>query len=493
MEQTKLPHCPRKGETYSINIEQMSDEGMGIGYLSAAVGPQEQARDLEFHVRKAVPGDTVKMEVEIRRGDYVEGHILEWLEHSSSRIDPRCSHFGRREQSGEGCGGCTLQSISYEDELDFKADKVKRALAHHNLTTEQREIIGHRPPWFYRNNMELTFGDTAERNFAFGLYPKGYHHEILNLDECYLQSEFTSDFIPAVREWANGNELEPYINSDDEGFLRTLTVREGKNTGQRWIHLVTTGDESTRMNGQVRPAKEVAKTFVDFVRSYANETGADLTSVVWSQKFAARGQPTEYSTECLYGRDTLKERLEIDGTTLDFEIPPFGFFQTNTDQAQILYEEVLDAARQTGKHGLALDLYCGTGTIGLILSQLYDRVVGIERQKEAVDCADENARINDIRNVDFMVGPVRDKLDELSLESAPDLAVVDPPRNGLKPEALKTLTSTGAETLIYVSCNPSSFARDAEKLVEGDLELEYVQPVDMFPQTYHVELVGRFS
>ncbi len=504
MAETRRPHLPRSprpGTSWEVTIDELSPDGQGIAHWPARVGPQREAKDFRFHVRKSVPGDRLEAVVEHRSGERIQARFETLLEPSPMRIEPRCKHFGRRDREGEGCGGCTLQMLSYRHQLAMKEKTVKSAIAEQGgAPGEVSPMIGDDEPWYYRNNMEFSFGDTADREFAFGMYPTGYTYEILNLDECHLQSEFTSAFLPRVRDWAKRRGLKPYINSQDEGFLRTLTIREGERTGQRLLDLMTTHDPETRMEGREVAAEEVAEAFRAFALETAEELGAEISSVYWTQKRAIRGEPTEWIEHHLYGEPVLEEILRLpDEVELRFEIDPRAFFQTNTRQAEVLYREVLGASglrREDGSVETVLDLYCGTGTIGLVMAPYAERVIGVELQEDAVANARENARSNGLENAEFVAGDVREVLDEEPLEGigeSVDLVVVDPPRSGLIEEARDQVVEISAPRLVYVSCNPESLVRDLADLTDRGYRVDGIQPIDMFPQTPHIECVARLA
>lgn len=495
----ELPRSPRSGTSWELEVEDLAPDGRGIAYLPALVGPQQEPKDFRFRIRKAVPGDTVEVTVERRSGERIDARINELLEASPDRVEPRCRHFGRRERSGEGCGGCSLQSLPYDLQVAAKERAVKSFVAERGLDPELVEpIVGQDDPWSYRNKMEFSFGDTAEREFAVGLHPRGYRHEIVNLEECFLQSAFTSDFVPAVREWALDHGLQPYLNSEDEGFLRTLTLREGKRTGERLVDLMTTHAPEAEWEGATVAAETIAEEFRAFVESFAEGRDADVTSIYWTQKRAVQGEPTEWIQHHLAGKEVLEEELHLPGNErLRFEIDPRAFFQPNTRQAERLYREVLERAQLLGAGAepeTALDLYCGTGTIALCLAPYAERVLGVEMQRDAVENARKNAAHNDFENTSFFTGDVADVLASDAFGetvTGADLVVVDPPRAGLQPEARDQVEAVDAPRVVYVSCNPEALARDLDDLVERGYGVEAIQPIDMFPQTYHIECVAE--
>lgn len=502
-ERAELPRSPRSGTFWEVTIDRLAPDGRGVGDFPAVVGPQQEPKDFEFHVRKTVPGDRVEVMVERRSGDRIDARVEEFQEPSPMRVEPRCRHFGLRERKGEGCGGCTFQGLSYRHQLSCKEKTVKQLVANQGLDPGLvAPVLGCEEPWFYRNKMEFSFGDTDEREFALGMYPTGYTYEVLNLEECFLQSEFVSDLVPAARQWAREHGIRPYINSDNEGFARTLTVREGKRTGERMVNLMTTHASEAQFDGAQVPAEEVAEAFADWVLEFAaGHEAPAVTSVYWTQKKAIRGQRTEYIEHHLRGDEALREELHLPGEKrLGFEIHPRAFFQTNTLQAEVLYARALEAAglldEEGGDASTVLDLYCGTGTIGLCMAPYAERVVGVEMQPDAVRNARKNAEDNGIDNTRFFEGDVGEVMGSEEFAEAagqPDLVVVDPPRAGLQPDAREQVASVEAPRMVYVSCNPQSFARDLAYFEKQGYTVRSIQPVDMFPQTYHIENVARLE
>lgn len=493
-----LPHSPRSGEFFEVEITGLSLKGEGTADYPAYVGPQRQVKPFVFCVRKALPGDRVRVCVETRRKRRVIGRIDELLEPSRMRIEPRCAHFGRRETPGKGCGGCTLQNLDYRHQLLNKERLVKYAMADAGVDPGLvAPVMGQEDPWYYRNKMEFSFGDDAQRRFSLGLYPRGYRYEVLNLTECLLQSRFVSTLLTRIRRWAIDQQLRPYDSRSGEGFLRTLTIREGKRTGERLLELTTSHHPTVQVRGQETPAEQVAGAFARFVVDLAEELDGAITSVYWTQQRAVRGEPTRFIEHHLHGLEVLHERLSLpDDHSLLFDIHPRAFFQPNTRQAEVLYATVLDMSglRDANASHTVLDLYCGTGTIGLCMAPYARKVLGVELQPDAVENARENARRNAITNARFFAGDVGETLHDVEFERAAgqvDVVVVDPPRAGLLPDARAHLAGLDAPRMVYVSCNPITLARDLRELKDQGWHVEAIQPVDMFPHTYHIENVAR--
>lgn len=489
----------RRDDLIDVEIKDVTSRGLGIGTAEVLIGPQKEPQTYEIFVRKAIPGDQVRVLIEKQRRKRCTGSIQEFLKPSPLRISPRCPHFGRREESGKGCGGCTFQSVSYRHQLAIKERMIKDRFKEAGLDPGMvYPVKGMDEPWHYRNKMEFSFGDNAEREFALGLFPTGYRHEILNLENCYLQSEFVGAFLPRIRDWAREKGYLPYLNSQDRGFLKNLMIREGKRTGERLLELVTTPDEETYLWEEKISAREAVQIFLDQAQGFARELGEDFTSIYWTRHRVEKGSPTTWTEELIAGKETLQEVLHLPGDRrLHFEIHPRAFFQPNTLGAELLYAEAIvkGGLSEEIRGKTVLDLYCGTGTIGLSLAPYAEKVLGIELQKDAVANARRNAAANGIENVQFFAGDVgavlgSDEFEEALGEGGLDLVVVDPPRSGLFTEAIKHLLRLQAPRIVYVSCNPASLAKNLVDLCAGGYEVESVQPVDMFPQTFHVENVA---
>ena len=480
-----LPHGPRRGERFEISIDDLDGRGAGRATLDALVGPQKEPKTYTFSVRKCVPGDVVRVAVESLRRRNVKARVVEFLEPSAMRIAPRCRHFGLRERAGRGCGGCRLQMLDYRHQLAIKERHLKRLLGGAGIDPGLVDPVrGMDEPWFYRNKMELSFGHDADGAFALGLHPTGYRYEVIRQEECFLQSEFSAALTRHVRGWAEELGLRPFLH--DEGCLRTLTIREGKRTGQTLVELTTTGADVFETAGGARPASQVADAFREAVLAVSEA----VDSIYWTQHVAARGEPSRLVEHLLHGAPTFREKLRLPGDReLSFDIHPRAFFQTNTRQTEVLYARVVDALRHhVGEDAAVLDLYCGTGTIGLAVSPWVGRVVGIELQPDAVENARANARSNGIENAAFHCGDVGAVLEELDLTA--DAVVVDPPRAGLADAAFEQTVRIDAQTMVYVSCNPEALARDLRRLRDGGWQIASIEPVDMFPHTFHVESVA---
>ncbi len=451
---------PKKHSILPLSISTLTFGGSGLG----------SADGYKVFVEGVAPGDEVEVELTKRRSSYGEGKLLRVLKPSPLRIEPRCPHF-------DVCGGCKWQFLPYPEQLKTKEQQVKDALERiGRLSSDCVEpILGCEEPWYYRNKMELSFGTSPEGEVMLGFFPTGYHYEVFDVKACFLQSELMVEIVQKVRAFAQEQKLTVYNSHTHEGLLKTLTVREGKNTGEVMVILTTS-------TGLFEVQDAFTALFADDPR---------ITSVYWNSVYQVPGQPTWTEQTRLHGKPTLTEALILEnGKRLEFDILPQAFFQTNTLQAQRLYSTVLDFAELSGQETV-FDLYCGTGTIGLFCAHQAKQVLGVEVNESAVDNARSNAQRNGIANASFFLGSVEERLS--SLTERPDVVIVDPPRAGLGEKVVATVAAFKAPRLVYVSCNPATFARDVQQFLTLGYVLEKVKPVDMFPHTAHIECVARLS
>lgn len=443
----------KKGDEIVLKIDSLVYGGSGIG----------SHEGLKIFVDGVAPGDMVKVAVNKIKSNYAEAKLLDIVEPSPFRIEPKCKHFGV-------CGGCKWQFLNYENQCKIKENQVRDVITKIGRLDSSivQPIILNESAWYYRNKMELSF-DTINR---LGLYPKGYHYEVFDLEECFLQSEFMVETVQKVREFQHKFKIPGYDTETHEGLLRNLIIREGKNTNEAMVNLITS-------TGLFEHRDEFIALFKDDPR---------VTSLYWTTVYNVPGQPTWTEENLLLGKPALTEVLYLEnGQKLEFDILPQAFFQTNTKQAEKLYSIVVELAGLTGKE-VVFDLYCGTGTIGLFCAHKAKEVVGIEENEHAIESARGNALKNGIKNASFYLGRVESRLKELAQK--PDVVIVDPPRAGLGLEVVENVAKFGAAKIVYVSCNPATLARDLSYFTGLGYSCESVQPVDMFPQTHHVESVA---
>jgi 23S rRNA (uracil1939-C5)-methyltransferase len=444
-----------KDEEVELDVESLAYGGNGVARLNGFV----------VFVRRGLPGDRVRARVTKVKRSHAEALATEVLRPGPQRVEAPCAHF-------PACGGCRFQDLEYAAQLAQKEMQVRDAFQRLAGIAEPplEAIVPCEPEIFhYRNKLEYSFTRTDEGP-ALGFHRAGRWDEVLDIRECWLTTELGNGLREAVREWAREEGLEAYSQEDGTGYLRHLVVREGRNTGQALVQLVTAKGE-----------KFEPGYFVDVVRAFP-----EVRSVHWAVNDTP-AEVTNLPTRLLWGEEWIEEEL----SGLRFRVRPNAFLQTNTAMAEKLYALARDAAQLTGNETV-WDLYCGIGTIGLSMASRALTVWGIEVSEESVACALENAELNGVSNAAFFAGNVGQVTQELLDRSgAPDLVVVDPPRAGLAGKALRRLGEIGAPRLVYVSCNPTTLASDV-KVLQGEYGYELLRatPVDMFPHTPHVECVA---
>ncbi len=464
----------KKGEIIELEISDIAFGGSGIGRYDGKV----------VFVNSVMRGDKVKASLKRIKKDFMEADLVEIVSKSPERIEPRCPYFER-------CGGCSFQFMPYEKQLELKKQHVIDSFERIGKLKNPpvKEVIGCENQYFYRNKMEFSFGYDGEMNFALGMHVPGRKFDILDLEECYLQSELSVKIVNLMRDFAVKKKWKPFKFSVGEGFLRQLFVREGKNSGEVLVNLVTSNDLPENFE------KDKMELVHELLELNQNEGGSEpdkrITSIYWSEIISKRGVRRQTREHLLFGKRTLNEKLNLkNGDSLEFDILPQAFFQVNTAQAEILYNRVLELVKR-GEHNVVFDLFCGTGTIGLFIAKHVEQVWGVELNEDAVVVARENARKNNIFNIDFFTGDVGKVLERM--KDRPSLIVVDPPRAGLTPKMIDQLNGFGAGEIIYVSCNPATLARDCQLLGEYGYKVQEITPVDMFPHTYHIENVCLLS
>jgi 23S rRNA (uracil1939-C5)-methyltransferase len=464
---------PKRGEILSLTIDDLAFGGEGVGRADGYV----------VFVPGALPGDRLRVRLVQVRSRFGRGVIDEVLEPSPQRVEAPCPYFGR-------CGGCRLQHVAYPAQLAFKAKQVADALERLGGLRDVllRPIIGADETFGYRNKMEFTVarargsaaGGPGGRpggppgSIVVGLHETERYDSVLDIERCLLQSDRMNGLLAEARAFFVDRGLTVYEQDPGEGLLRFLMLREGKHTGELMTNVVTSA-----------PAVSELAPLVE--RLQARDAGT--TSVVMNVNPKKASVAVGVEEHLLGGRDHIRER--VGGLT--FRVSANSFFQTNTRQAERLFELVVDSAGLTGTETV-LDLYSGTGAISLLLARRARWVYGVELAQAAVDNAGANAAANGITNCTFLSGEVRFVLPSLIAKGVTaEVVVADPPRAGFHPKALHALITLGARRIVYVSCNPTTLARDLGELVRGGYRLEWVQPVDMFPHTPHIEAVARLE
>jgi 23S rRNA (uracil1939-C5)-methyltransferase len=444
-----------KDQEVELDVESLAYGGNGVARLNGFV----------VFVRRGLPGDRVRARVTKVKRSHAEALAVEVVRPGPQRVEAPCAHF-------PACGGCRFQDLEYGAQLAQKESQVRDAFQRIAGIAEPplEPIVPCEPEIFhYRNKLEYSFTQTDDGP-ALGFHRAGRWDEVLDIRKCWLTTELGNGLRDAVREWAREEKLEAYSQEDGTGYLRHLVVREGRNTGQALVQLVTAPGE------RFEPGY-----FVDVVRRFPQ-----VSSVHWSVN-ESPAEVTNLPTQLLWGEEWIEEEL----CGLRFRVRPNAFLQTNTAMAERLYVLAREAAQLSGGETV-WDLYCGIGTIGLTLASQALTVWGIEVSEESVACALENAEVNGVTNAAFFAGNVGQVVQELLDRSGPPgVVIVDPPRAGLAGKALKRLGEIGAPRIVYVSCNPTTLAGDV-KTLRGDYGYELLRatPVDMFPHTPHVEAVA---
>jgi 23S rRNA (uracil1939-C5)-methyltransferase len=444
-----------KDQEIELDVESLAYGGNGVARLNGFV----------VFVRRGLPGDRVRARVTKVKRSHAEALATEVVRPGPARVEAPCQHY-------PACGGCRFQDLEYSAQLAQKQGQVRDAFQRLAGIPEPplEEIVPCTPDIFhYRNKLEYSFTQTPSGP-ALGFHKAGRWDEVLDIQKCWLTTDLGNGLREAVRDWAREEGLEAYSQEDGTGYLRHLVVREGRNTGQALVQLVTAAGEKFERG-----------YFVDVCRRFP-----EIRSVHWSVN-ETPAEITNLPTELLWGEEWIEEEL----SGLRFRVRPNAFLQTNTSMAEKLYALAREAAQLTGDETV-WDLYCGIGTIGLSMAAKALTVWGIEVSEESVACALENAEINGITNAAFFAGNVGQVVAErLDRSGAPGVVVVDPPRAGLAGKALRRLGAIEAPRIVYVSCNPTTLASDV-KVLRGEYgyELLRVTPVDMFPHTPHVENVA---
>ncbi|MFM8806652.1 MAG: 23S rRNA (uracil(1939)-C(5))-methyltransferase RlmD [Sphingomonadales bacterium] len=438
-------------------------------------------------IEGVVPGDRVDARIIKSKKDWAEGVVVTFVEKANDRVDPFCSHFGV-------CGGCQWQMLPYAKQLQFKQQQVEQTLQRIGKValSPVLPIAGATSTTHYRNKIEYTFGNkryllpselgneqiSGQSNVA-GFHARGFFDKVVDIDTCYLQASPTNEIRVFIKSMALQKGWTFYDSRAHQGYLRNVQLRLCR-SGELMVNVIV---------GEDRPqqTKELLQSLLDrftgittllyTINTKWNDSIQDLQPIIFSGK--------GYVEEILRGEDA--------DESYRFKIGPKSFFQTNTEQAETLYRLTAHAAALTGQETL-YDLYCGTGSIGIFLSRKAGRIVGVEQVSAAIDDAKENARLNQISNASFFSGDVIDICTEtfFAEQGRPDVIVTDPPRAGMHEALIDTLLTIAASTLVYVSCNPATQARDLQRL-DSLYQVTLVQPVDMFPHTHHIENIVRLT
>jgi 23S rRNA (uracil1939-C5)-methyltransferase len=461
----------KKGDDVELTIDSAAYKGKGIGKIDG----------LAIFVPNTAPGDRVKARIIKKKKSYREAKLLEVIEPGPNRIEPKCQH-------AQNCGGCNWQHVSYEKQLKFKRDQVEDHMHRIGGLTdlEVNPTIGCDNEFYYRNKMEYSMGHkrwlsreeinrdefVSDRCFAAGLHAPGRFDKILNLNECHLQDPISFNILDFVRSWCIEYDIEPYNRIDHEGFMRNLVIRKAHHTEDLMVNIVTYKDD-----------QDVMEALTHALLDEFSEITTIVNNVNDTRSPTAEGR----YEKVLYGPGFITDHIG----PYQFTIDANAFFQTNTAQAEQLYE-VAKSFADISEDDILYDLYCGVGTLSFFLSEYCKHIIGIELEEVTINNARKNAEDNEVTNVSFIEGDMKDVFtEEVTNEfGEPNCLITDPPRAGMHPDVVERLKELKVPKLVYVSCNSSTMARDLKELNEV-YQIQEVQPVDMFPQTYHIETVAK--
>ncbi|MTW86316.1 23S rRNA (uracil(1939)-C(5))-methyltransferase RlmD [Virgibacillus dakarensis] len=443
----------KKNETITLTFEDLTHEGNGVGKING----------YPLFVPNALPGEEAKIKVVKVNKNYGFGKLLELTKESPERVEPACDVH---------CNGCGLQHMSYRLQLEMKQNHVKNAMKKiaHLENIPIHPIIGMENPLNYRNKVQIPVGE-RDGQLITGFYQKRSHRIIENTDTCITHNDVINEVVKAVRDIANRLGIGAYNEEKHRGVLRHIMVRTGQATNEIMVVLVTRTEKLPNKDVLV---EELTKAFPN-MKSIMQNINDKRTNVILGRK-----------TKLLWGEEYIYDR--IGGLT--FAISAKSFYQVNPVQTKVLYDKALEYA-QIGGNDVVIDAYCGIGTIALFLAQQAKKVYGVEVVPEAISDAKKNAKLNGITNAEFFVGEAEKVMPWWKAQGLkPDVVVVDPPRKGCDEALLKAMTDMQPKRIVYVSCNPSTLARDLRILEDGGYDTQEVQPVDMFPMTGHVECVS---
>lgn len=431
-------------------------------------------------IENSIPGEIVRAKVTKIRKDYIEAVAVEILKSSENRVTPRCSHFGI-------CGGCKIQYMDYSAQLEAKReiviDTLKRIAKLNNIRVNQ--IVGSNEIFFYRNKMEYSFSDKRwlideeeyskeETQFALGLHVPNRFDKVLHINECLLQSDFSNRIRNFIGDFLMQRQATIHSLKNKNGLLKALVIRESFNTTNKMVNIITSYFDERLM---FELGEEIKIHFPEVTTVVNNISSANLSSTLG------------YETKIIFGTGAITEKL----LGYDFEISSNTFFQTNTKQAEKMFSFVQKVVsevkiKEGNSRKILIDLFCGTGAIGIILSRYFDKVYGIEGVEESITVAKINSERNSINNIEFFAQDLNKgfNIKNLNKESDNITLILDPPRAGVHKKTLKVIKKLMPHRIIYISCNPSTQARDIQEFLPN-YRVNCVQPFDLFPHTYHIE------
>ncbi len=444
----------QKRKEYEFNIEDIEFPALGIAFYEGE----------KVSIKNTLPGQKVIGRVLKKKEDGVEAKLVSVVEDVDYKIKPQCTIT-------DLCGGCSHQFLSYEKQLEFKKQQVLRLFEAAEIKDFEFLGIEKSPEQFeYRNKMEFTFGDFQKNGeLTLGMHLKGRSFSIVTVDDCRIVDVDFREILKTVLNYFKELKLPQYKIMERVGFLRNLVIRKAKNTGEILVNIVTT----TQIDFDFTEITDMLKQL---------KCDGNITGIIHTLNDGLADTVHPDKTEILYGKDYIIEEL----LGLKFKINAFSFFQTNTKGAEKLYS-LVRGFLGSAESKVVFDLYCGTGTIGQIVAAKAKKVLGIELIEEAVDAANENAKINSLDNCEFIAGDIAKVIKEVKYK--PDCIILDPPRAGVHPVALDYVIKFDAPHIVYVSCNPKSLVVDLKEMIDNGYKVQKVVLMDMFPHTPHIETI----
>ena len=463
----------KKGDFLELLVEGLAFGARGVARMENFV----------WFIERAIPGQKVIARIKRVKKNYGEAVLEKVLQPSPYQITPKCPYFGV-------CGGCQLQHLKYNIQVETKTTQIQEILERigNFKNVKVQPTLPAENIYGYRNKMEFTFSDRRwiteneskekPENFALGLHVPGRFDKVLDIDKCFLQSDTSNKVFKTVKSLVLETGLTPYNIKNHTGFWRFLVIREGKNTGDLMLNIITTSQEGQK-----------GKKALDWITHKLFWQHPEITTVIHSISDKKSQVAIGESKRLLLGMGKIVEKV---GDKL-FEISPNAFFQTNTFQTQRLFDTIIKLA-EFQKNQNVWDLYCGTGAIGIYIADKVRHVLGIEIIESAIEDGKKNLELNNIDNVDFVLADMKEALSEsnslIEEYGNPDVVIIDPPRGGTHPKTIEDLVKLAPPKIIYVSCNPPILARDLQILCKDIYTLKAVQPIDMFPHTGHIETVA---
>lgn len=459
-EETEKPMEIKKNQDYEVYIEDMSSDGAGIGKVEG----------FPLFVKDTVIGDRAIVKAIKLKKTYGFGRLMEILEPSKDRVEARCP-------VARQCGGCNLQHLSYEKQLEYKYNKVKNCLERigglKGIEEKMEMTLGMEEPFYYRNKAQFPVRRNKHGQIATGFFA-GRTHSLVENDHCCIQAKVNDDILFILKEYMNRYNVEPYNEEGHTGLVRHILTRVGFVTGEVMVCLV--------LNGTAKYLPNIQE-LVD-----ALLTIPGMTSIIVNTNREKTNKILGDKVETIWGKDYIEDYIG----DVKYQIGPLSFYQVNPEQTKVLYGKALEYCELKGDETV-WDLYCGIGTISLFLAQKAKQVYGVEIVPEAIEDARRNARLNQMENVEFFVGKAEEVLPDAYEKSGgemyADVIVVDPPRKGCDESLLATIVKMKPKKVVYVSCDPATLARDLKYLTGEGYEIKKIQPVDMFAMGTHVEVV----